>query len=98
MNIEKITDTTKVREWVNRINALIDLLINKSYQWETISVKGQKEYTFEQSFPENSKFSVTYASVELYESDYKLLGKTLTFIEPPSEEGYPIKIRYIGSK
>ena len=98
MNIEKITDTTKVREWVNRINALIDLLTNKSYQWETLSVKGQKEYTFEQSFPENSKFSVTYASVELYESDCKLLGKTLTFIEPPSEEGYPIKIRYIGSK
>ena len=40
MNIEKITDTTKVREWVNRINALIDLLTNKSYQWETLSVKG----------------------------------------------------------
>lgn len=96
--IEKITETTKVREWVNRINSLIDLLNTKSYQWETVSVKGQQEYTFEQSFPTNSKFTVTYASVELYESDYTLLGKTLTFIEPPSEDGYPIKIRYIGSK
>ena len=97
--IQKITETTKVREWVNRINAMIDLLTLKSYVWETVSVKGQDVYAFSQPFPTNSKFSVTYASIELYESDYSLDGVNLTFTNgAPMETGYPIKIRYIGSK
>lgn len=98
MSIEKITGTTKVKEWVNRINSIIDAINLKSYQWEAVSVSGKQSYTFEKSFPTNSKFSVTYASVELYEDDYSLNGNILTFSEPPTEDGYPIKIRYIGSK
>lgn len=96
--IDKITETTKVREWVNRINSIIDDITLRGYTWETMSVKGKQEYTFAKNFPANSRFIVTYASVELYESDYTLDGNTLRFISPTSEEGYPIKIRYIGSK
>ena len=97
-NIEKITETTKVREWVERINDIIDEVSLREYVWETVSEYGKQEYTFAKVFPTNSKFIVTYASIELYESDYTLEGTTLTFISPTLEDGYPIKIRYVGSK
>jgi hypothetical protein len=97
--LQKITDTTKVREWVERINVIIDELTLKSYVWESVSKKGVATYTFSKPFPVNSKFVVTYASIELYEGDYEMDGVYLTFVNgAPLEDGYPIKIRYIGSK
>ena len=98
MNLEKITDTTKVRVWVERINDMIDIVSLKNYVWETTSVKGKKDYQFDNPFPSNAKYSVIYASIELYDSDYIIEGNVLSFNEAPMEDNYPIKIRYIGSK
>lgn len=96
--MNKITDTTKVREWVKIINELIDVVDERNQQWETISKIGVATYEFQNTFPLNSKFSVIYASIELDERDYIIEGNRITFIEPTLEEGYPIKIRYVGSK
>lgn len=98
MILEKITETTKVRKWVEIINSIVDYLSVKSNVWETTSVIGQKIYKFETPFPADSIYTVTYASIELYESDYVIKGNTIEFIEPTPEGGYPIKIRYIGGK
>lgn len=98
--LQKITEITKVREWINIINTLVDAVTLKSYVWETVSEIGRKEYSFPNStpFPPNSRFIVTYASIELYEDDYVINGNTITFISPTLEKDYPIKIRYIGSR
>ena len=94
--MKKIEKDTKVREWVNIINELIDVVESANRQWETVSRKGVATYEFSDTFPQNSKFSVIYASVELDEADYEIEGNKITFIEPTPEEGYPIKIRYVG--
>jgi hypothetical protein len=96
--MNRITNTTKVREWVDIINKLIDVVEERNQQWETTSKRGVDTYEFIDTFPLNAKFSVIYASIELDEADYKIEGNKIIFIEPTPEEGYPIKIRYVGSK
>lgn len=99
--LDKITDYTKVKEWVVRINEMIDLLDLQSYVWETTSVIGQKDYVFNvnefKKMPLGGKFIVTYGGVELHKNDYEISGvDTLKLTNEPEETGYPIRIRYVG--
>lgn len=95
----KITETTKVREWVNRINEIIDAISLKNYSWDTVSVKGNVSYTFDKNkfktFSPNAEYIVMYAGIELNPKDYTISGDTLTFKLPPEEDGCPIRIRHL---
>lgn len=97
--MNKITETTKVREWINRINELIDEIGLKSYSWDTVSVKGKSVYTFDKNkfktFAPNSEYIVMYSGIELNPKDYTISGDTLTFKFPPEEDGCSIRIRYL---
>lgn len=100
--IDKITDTTKVRDWIVSINALIDAFNLKNYSWDTVSEKDVSVYKFDlktyKQLPVNAEYIVLYAGVELNKSDYKITGgDTLTFTSPTKESGYPIRVRYLRS-
>lgn len=97
--MNKITETTKVREWINRINDLIDAIGLKNYSWDTVSVKGKSVYTFDKNkfktFSPSAEYVVMYAGIELNPKDYTISGDTLTFNFPPEEDGCSIRIRYL---
>ena len=99
--IQKINVNTKVREWVDRINELIDEVGIIAYSWDTVSVKGKQSYTFDKNkfktFSSNGEYVVLYAGIELNPNDYTIAGDTLTFKLPPEEDGCSIRIRYLRS-
>lgn len=99
--IQKITESTKVKDWVARINELIDEVETLAYSWDTVSVKGKQSYTFDKNkfkmFSLNDEYTVLYAGIELNPKDYTISGDTLTFKYPPEEDGCSIRIRYLRS-
>lgn len=107
MSIEAIKPTTKVKEWVKRINLSFEEIRRREIYWKTVSVAGQSVYEFPVSpadkeellktFDINYQYSVQYGGVVLVPEDYKLSGRTLTFVNgAPMEDGYPIIVRWIG--
>ena len=107
MSIQKIEPTTKVKEWVKRINLSFDEIRRHEIFWTTTSVVGQSEYEFEiatgdpelamKRFDPNAQYSVQYGGVILVPEDYSLSGNKLTFVNGPAmENGYPIIVRYIA--
>lgn len=107
MSIAKIMPTTKVKEWVKRINFSFEEVRRREISWRTTSVAGQAVYTFAledsdpernlRSFDESSQYSVQYGGVTLLPDDYALSGTELTFVNGPAlETGYPIIVRWIG--
>jgi hypothetical protein len=99
--IQKITESTKVKDWVARINELIDEVGTIAYSWDTVSVKGKQSYTFDKNkfktFSSSGEYVVLYAGIELNKKDYTIAGDTLTFKSPPEEDGCSIRIRYLRS-
>ena len=109
MSIAKIEPTTKVKEWVNRINRSFDEIRKREYRWTAVSVVGKETYDFAVSagdkettlkrFDAGSQYTVQYGGVILEPEDYKLEGTTLTFVNGPTmEEGYAIIVRYAGQE
>ena len=107
MSIAKIEPTTKVKDWVKRINYSFEEIRRREIYWQTVSVAGVKEYNFAalttdseeilKTFDVNYQYSVQYGGVVLLPEDYKLSGTTLTFVNgAPMEDGYPIIVRWIG--
>ncbi len=107
MSIAKIEPTTKVKEWVKRINLMFEELRRREIFWKTESVAGQDTYEFPVSgsdkeaalkaFDINFQYSVQYGGVTLVPEDYRLTGRTLQFVNgAPLESGYPIIVRYLG--
>lgn len=99
--LSKITETTKIRDWLKRINQIIDVVNAKTYSWDITSVKGQSMYTFSTSngyidIPANGEYVVYYSGIELDKRDYLINGDTLTFKLPPEEDGCPIRVRYLS--
>lgn len=99
--IDKITDSTKVRYWIERINEIIDKINATNYSWDTTSVEGKPEYKFNTSeensipLPVGGEYIVYYAGVELHPDDYTVNGDTLTFTEAPKESGCSIRVRFL---
>ena len=97
--MDKINESTKVKDWVARINELIDEVETITDSWDTVSVKGQSEYRFNGNmynpFPLKKEVIVLYAGVELNPKDYKIEGDKLKFNLPPEEDGCPIRVRYL---
>ena len=106
MSIAKIEPTTKVKEWVKRINYSFDEIRRREIYWRAVSKSGTKTYKMTvqsddpdtmKTFDENYQYSVQYGGVMLLPDDYKLTGDTLTFVNgAPIEDGYPIIVRWIG--
>lgn len=107
MSIAKIEPTTKVKEWVKRINYSFDEIRRGEICWKTVSVAGQANYQFPvsssdsemllKSFDPNFQYSVQYGGVMLLPEDYRLSGNTLKFVNgAPMESGYQIIVRWIG--
>lgn len=107
MSIAKIEPTTKVREWVNRINLSFDEIRKKEFMMVATSVANQSKYEFPISvenreiflkrFDGSAQYTVQYGGVILVPEDYVLSGSTLEFVNgPPLEDGYPIIVRYIA--
>ena len=107
MSIQKIEPTTKVKDWVKRINYSFDEIRQREICWTTTSIAGIDEYEFPVSpedrdsifkdFDPSSQYSVQYGGVILVPEDYSLTGKRLKFVNgAPTEDGYPIIIRYIA--
>jgi hypothetical protein len=109
MSIAKIEPTTKVKEWVNRINLSFDEIRKGEYCWTAVSKANQAVYDFSLAggdsernmklFDPNCQYSVQYGGVILDPEDYKLEGTTLTFVNGPAlENGYAIIVRYISQQ
>ena len=107
MSIAKIEPTTKVRDWVKRINLSFEEIRRREITWETVSVAGQDTYEFPVSesdkegplkkFDVNFQYTVQYGGVILVPEDYMLSGTVLKFVNgAPLEDGFPIVIRYVG--
>lgn len=107
MSIAKIEPTTKVKEWVDRINLSFDEMRKYEYCWKAVSKINQSVYDFAladgdserqlKEFDPNGQYSVQYGGVILDPEDYKLEGTTLTFVNGPAlEEDYSIIVRYIS--
>ena len=107
MSIAKIMPTTKVKEWVKRINFSFEEVRRRELSWQTKSVAGQAVYEFAledtdpdrplRNFDESAQYSVQYGGVTLLPEDYALSGNTLTFVNGPAlESDYPIIVRWIG--
>ena len=107
MSIQKIEPTTKVKDWVKRINLSFDEIRQREICWTTTSVAGQATYTFPispedrepllKSFDPSCQYTVQYGGVILVPDDYFLSGKELTFVNgAPMEDGYPIIVRYVA--
>lgn len=97
--LTKLTETTKVRIWLDRINELIDGFNIKNYSWDTTSIRGESSYTFSKStyreMPINAEYVVYYSGLELDKADYTINGNVLKFTSPPEEDGCPIRVRYL---
>ena len=105
-DIEKITENTKVKVWVDIINKLLDDGADKEYIFKAYSVKGQDSYNFGNvvGMPndfvfEDGNYIVTYGGIILQPDDYSLSGKILRFTNgAPTESDYLITVRYEGKK
>ena len=99
--LTKLTETTKVRVWLERINQLVDEVNIKNYSWDTVSIANQASYTFSKAtyreMPKDSEFVVYYSGIELDKADYTINGNVLTFTSAPEENGCPIRVRYLGA-
>lgn len=98
--MDKINVDTQVKDWVKIINELVDEVETITYSWDTVSVKGQSEYTFDKNkynlFPSGKELIVLYAGVELNSNDYKIdMDNKLVFTTPSEEDGCPISVRYL---
>ena len=97
--LTKLTETTKVRVWLERINQLIDEVNIKNYSWDTTSVANQASYTFNKEIyremPVNAEYVVYYSGLELDKADYTINGNVLRFSSAPEENGCPIRVRYL---
>ena len=109
MSIPKIEPTTKVKEWVDRINLSFDEIRKEEYCWTAVSKAGQDAYEFVlangdkevalKRFDPNAQYTVQYGGVILEPEDYSLEGTTLTFVNGPAmENGYAIIVRYVGQE
>ena len=107
MSIPKIEPTTKVKEWVNRINLSFDEIRKQEMCWSTTSKVGKSEYEFPipngdaesslKKFGVNEQYTVQYGGVILDPRDYKINGTVLTFVNGPCmENDYAIIVRYVG--
>lgn len=104
-DINKITDTTKVRVWVDIINKLLDDSSDKEYIFKAISKSGTDTYNFENAknlpsdfyFEPDANYIVTYGGIVLQPDDYSLNARQLKFVNgAPLENDYLITIRYVG--
>jgi hypothetical protein len=95
--LTKLTETTKVKMWLDRINELVDATNSKNYSWDTVSIKNQSSYTFNTSqfmqMPINAEYVVYYSGIELHKDDYSINGNVLKFTSPPEEDGCSIRVR-----
>lgn len=107
MSIAKIEPTTKVKEWVNRMNQSFDEVRRHEICWTAISKVGQSVYEFPipngdteqdiKKFDVNGQYTVQYGGVILDPRDYLLQGTTLTFVNGPCmENDYAIIVRYVS--
>ena len=104
--IDKITESTKVKVWVDIINKMLDEGQDKEYVLNAYSVPGKSEYDFSDAVGLPSSFQffdgnyiVTYGGIVLQPDDYSLIGKKLIFTNGATpEEGYLITVRYEGRK
>lgn len=107
MSIPKIEPTTKVKEWVNRINKSFDEIRVRECCWKTVSVANKDTYVFPvaagdkevelKKFNPDAQYSVQYGGVILDPRDYRLSETQLKFVNgPPLENGYAIIVRCIS--
>jgi len=107
MSIQKIEPTTKVKEWVNRMNQSFEEVRRREMCWSAVSKSGQSVYEFvipnddpEQDFKKfdvNGQYIVQYGGVVLDPRDYLLEGTKLTFVNGPCmEDDYAIVVKYVS--
>lgn len=105
--IETISNSTKVKVWVDIINRTIQENKSREYIFNALSVKGQAIYDFSTAvgipdrfqFFDDDNYIVTYGGIVLQSDDYKLYSTAIEFINgAPLEDDYLITIRYMGKK
>jgi hypothetical protein len=96
--IDKITNNTQVRYWIDRINKIIDKINVMNYSWDAESIEGTLQYEFPtpayEPMPEG-EYVVYYSGIELHPDDYTVNSNTLTFAEAPKESGCSIRVRFL---
>ena len=99
MAIDIITNATKVKYWIERINEIINRINATNYSWDILSEKGQLEYNFPTSkyktMPSGGDYVVYYSGVELHPDDYNVNTNILKFTNAPEESGCLIRVRYL---